>query len=302
MTVAVDQSFASSSTSNRLPQNQTNRLSKNTPFGRRNSIFSIPSDNHVSGSDSIINGPTENTANSSMDTDCSMDTDTSMDIDDIENTAPVSVTSKINQRRMTVAVDQSFASSSTSNHLSPTQTNRLSKITPFGRRISVHAVCDGNNRSIVNVNGGDEVQLVPQYSKDDNDISNVNDHAESSDNSNDFANSNVLMPKSIIDSPIPAIFNLQAPLMPSTTNVIGSSKVKTAKNMPSLIPIRECAPFQKEKATKKMTETAKFITNFLQDYDDKSQHTVSRGSINMNQDSFLCQDETFGRLYYSDSD
>lgn len=76
MTVAVDQSFASSSTSNQPPQNQSKRLLKTTPFGRQSSLHSIhsmislarndtnvePRDNSNSGNGSNVNGSAKNNA------------------------------------------------------------------------------------------------------------------------------------------------------------------------------------------------------------------------------------------------
>lgn len=75
---------------------------------------------------------------------------------------------------------------------------------------------------------------------------------------------------------------------------------KTAKKIPSLIPIHDSRLFKRQPATK-LTDTAKYISNFLRDFDEQKNRSALE-STNITQEVSFDTDESFGRLYYSDSE
>lgn len=95
----------------------------------------------------------------------------------------------------------------------------------------------------------------------------------------------------LLDGPILANLDLQPALV--------SSKIKISKPIPSLIRICDLPMFQ---PAKKPTQTAKYISNFISDFEKKNQYTASPVSITMNQNFSFYSDENFGHLHYSDSE
>lgn len=156
MTVAVDRVIVSSSISNQPKRSRAKRRSKITTFGHRSSAHDLSggtnhSMNSFARNDTNMSGNSGSHVNGNVGYVGDLESsNSSVALDDSMDIAPTNVNdiaTKIIQRRMTVAVDHSFASSSISNQPRQIQAKRWSKITPFGRRSSVHALRGGTNHT-----------------------------------------------------------------------------------------------------------------------------------------------------------
>lgn len=325
MTYAVDQSYAFMT--NQLPQRQGKCLSKNTPFGRRNSVHATigcnQPVNHISsvlvrnGRNDSIDTPANALNSSDLDqlsssavSDESVqmsaaDDTIAVDDESIDTVANSHNNSELDQLSSHVESDENHSANDSAQMLATDDTIAVD-VDPMGTLANpsdVSAVGFTSDNSHISCES--MIELLSFDSDDELDHSMV-------------ASNNDSVITSILDCPNPAIANLQAPLIPKMPTILDEpilaelpnplvpSKMKTAQAIPSLIPIRDSPLFQKVHSSTKPgrtpTQTAKHISKFLLDLDEKNYHTALPKLINIDRNVSFCFDENFGRLHYSDSE